>query len=91
MILLLGYFVSLVAAFVLSAAVLSVFLSVTTANKVLPRTLHRSYVAQLSKYEHSKLRSNSRGARATSKDKLTAVLAGAGRLSENAGKEVQKP
>ena len=90
MILLLGYLASLFSTFVISAAVLSVILTVTTANKA-PSHPYRSHVAQLSKHEPNKHRANSRVARATAKDKSTSVVADAGRLPEIAGKEVEKP
>ena len=89
MILLLGYLASLFSTFVISAAVLSVILTVT-ANKA-PGHPYRSHVAQLSKHEPNKHRGNSRVARATAKDKSTSVVADAGRLPEIAGKEVEKP
>ena len=72
MILLLGYLASLFSTFVISAAVLSVILTVTTANKA-PGHPDRSHVAQLSKHEPNKHRGNSRVARATAKDKSTSV------------------
>ena len=77
--------------FVISArAMLSVILTVTTANKA-PGHPYRSHMAQLSKHEPNKHRGNSRVARATAKDKSTSVVADAGRLPEIAGKEVEKP
>ena len=73
MILLLGYLASLFSTFVISAAVLSVILTVTTANKA-PGHPDRSHVAQLSKHEPNKHRGNLRVARATAKDKSTSVV-----------------
>jgi hypothetical protein len=90
MILLLGYLASLFSAFVISAAMLSVILTVTTASKA-PGHPHRSHIAQLSKHEPNKHRGNSGLARATAKDKSTSVVADAGRSPEIAGKEVEKP
>jgi len=90
MILLLGYLASLFSAFVISAAMLGVILTVTTANKA-PGHPHRSHIAQLSNHEPNKHRGNSGLARATAKDKSTSVVADAGRLPEIAGKEVEKP
>jgi hypothetical protein len=90
MILLLGYLAGLFSTFVISAAMLSVILTVTAANKA-PGHPYRSHVAQLSKHEPNKHRGNSRVARATAKDKSTSVVADAGRLPEVAGKEVEKP
>ena len=76
MILLLGYLASLFSTFVISAAVLSVILTVTTANKA-PGHPYRSHVAQLSKHEPNKHRGNSGvAARTTAKDKSTSVVAG---------------
>jgi hypothetical protein len=88
MIVLLGYLASLFSTFVISAAMLSVILTVTAANKA-PGHPYRSDVAQLSK--PNKHRGNSRIARATAKDKSTSVVADAGWLPEIAGKEVEKP
>ena len=90
MILLLGYLASLFSAFVISAAMLSAILTVTTANKA-PGHPHWSHIAQLSKHEPNKHRGNSGIARATAKDKSTSVVADAGRLPEIAGKAVEKP
>ena len=87
MIVLLGYLASLFSTFVISAAMLSVILTVTAANKA----PGHPYVAQLSKHEPNKHRGNSRVARATAKDKSTSVAADAGWLPEIAGKEVEKP
>ena len=81
MILLLGYLASLFSAFVISAAMLSVILTVTTANKA-PGHPYRSHVAQLSKHEPNKHRGNSRVARAPAKGKSTSVVADAGRVTE---------
>jgi hypothetical protein len=89
MVLLLGYLAGLFSTFVISAALLSVILTVTTANKA-PSHPYRSHMAQLSKHEGNKHRGNSRVARATAKDKSTPVVADAGRLPEIAGKEVEK-
>ena len=90
MILLLEYLAGLFSTFVISAAMLSVILTVTTANKA-PDHTHRSHIAQLSKHEPNKHRGNSGVVRATAKDKSTSVVADAGRLPEIAGKEVEKP
>jgi hypothetical protein len=90
MILLLRYLASLLSTFVISAAMLSVILTVTTANKA-PCHPYRSHMAQLSKHEPNKHRGNSKVARATAKDKSTSVVADAGRLPEIVGKEVEKP
>jgi hypothetical protein len=73
MMLLLGYSASLLSTFVISATILSVILTVTTANKA-PGHPDRSHVAQLSKHEPNKHRGNSRVARATAKDKSTSVV-----------------
>jgi hypothetical protein len=86
MILLLGYLAGLFSTFVLSAAMLSVILTATTANKALG---HRSHMAQLSKHELNK--HHATVARATAKDhRSTSVVADAGRVPEIAGKEVEK-
>jgi hypothetical protein len=69
----------------LSAAMLSLILTVTAANKA-PGQPYRSHVAQLRKHEPNKHRGNSRVARATAKDKSTSVVADAGRLPKVAGK-----
>ena len=90
MILLLGYLASLFSTFVVSAAMLSVILTVTAANKAAGQP-YRSDVAQLSKHGPNKHRDNSRVARATAKDKSTSVVADAERLPEIAGREVEKP
>jgi hypothetical protein len=71
--------------FVISAAMLSLILTVTAANKG-PGQPYRSHVAQLRKHEPNKHRGNSRVARATAKDKSTSVVADAGRLPKVAGK-----
>jgi hypothetical protein len=89
MILLLGYLASLFSTFVISAAMLSAILTVTTANKA-PGHSYRSHMVQLSKHEPNKHRANSGVARATAKDKSTSVMADAGRLPEIAGTEVEK-
>ena len=89
MILLLGYSASLLSTFVISAAILSAILTVTTANKA-PGHPYRSHVAQLSNLEPNKHRGNSRVARATAKDKSTPVVADAGRLPEIAREEIEK-
>ena len=68
MILLLGYLAGLFSTFVISAAVLSLILTVTTANKA-PGHPYRSHVAQLSKHEPNKHRGNSKFARATARNK----------------------
>jgi hypothetical protein len=89
MILLLGYLAGLFSTFVISAAMLSVILTATTANKA-PGHPHRSHMAQLSKHEPNRHRGDSRVARATAKNKSTSVVADAGRVPEIAGKEVEK-
>jgi hypothetical protein len=53
MILLLGYLASLFSTFVISAAMLSAILTVTTANKA-PGHSYRSHMVQLSKHEPNK-------------------------------------
>jgi hypothetical protein len=88
MILLLEYLAGLFSTFVISAAMLSVILTVTTANKA-PGHPYRSHMA-LSKHEANKHRGNSRVARATAKHKSTSVVADAGRVPEIAGREVEK-
>jgi hypothetical protein len=88
MILFLGYSASLLSAFVISAAILSAILTVTTANKA-PGHPYRSHV--VSRHEAYKHHSNSKVARATAKDKSTSVVANAGQLPEIAGKEAGKP
>jgi hypothetical protein len=90
MIILLGYLASLFSTFVISAAVLSVILAVTTTNKA-PGHPYWSHVAQLGKHESNKHRGNSKVASASGKDKSTSVVADAGRLPGAAGKEVAKP
>ena len=72
MILLLGYFVSLTATFVVSVAVLSVVLAATRANDATLYHLHRSDTVQLSKHEHKKLGSKSRLATAKGPSKAKA-------------------
>ena len=89
MILLLEYLAGLFSTFVISAAMLSVILTVTTANKA-PGRPYRSHAAQLSKHEANKHRGNSRVARATAKHKSTSVVADAGRVPEIAGREIEK-
>jgi hypothetical protein len=76
MILLLGFSASLLCTFVISVAVLSVILTVTTANKAAGHPF-RSHVAQLSKHEPHQLRGNSKIVR--QKDKATSVVADAAR------------
>ena len=90
MILLLGYLAGLLSTFVVSAAMFSVILTVTTTNKASGHP-YRSHIAQLSKQEPNKHRGNSRVARATAKDKSTSVVADAGRAPGIAGKEAEKP
>jgi hypothetical protein len=89
MILLLGYLAGLFSTFVISAAMLNVVLTATTANKA-PGHPYRSDMVQLSKHEPNKHRGNSRVGRATSKDKSASVVADPGRVAEIAGKEVEK-
>jgi hypothetical protein len=72
-----------------SAAMLSVILTATIANKA-PSHPHRSHTAQQSKHEPNKHRGDSTVTRATAKDKSTSVVADAGRVPEIAGKEVEK-
>jgi hypothetical protein len=79
MIILLGYLASLFSTFVISAAVLSAILAVTTTNKVSGHP-YRSYVAQLSKHVFNKHRGSSNVASATAKDKSMSVVADAGRV-----------
>ena len=90
MMLLLGYSASLLSAFVISAAILSAILTVTTANTA-PGHPYRSHVVLLSRHEAHKHHGNSKVARATVKERSTPVVADAGRLPEIAGKEVEKP
>jgi hypothetical protein len=71
------------------AAMLSVILTVTTANKA-PGHPYRSHMAQLSKHEANKHRGNSRVSRATAKHKSRSVVADAGRVPEIAGREIEK-
>jgi hypothetical protein len=81
MILLLGYLASLFSTFVISAAMLSVILTVATTNKA-PGHPYRSHTAQLSKHEPNKHRGNSRVVRAPANGKSTSVVADAGRVPE---------
>ena len=90
MILLLGYLASLLSTFVISAAILSAILTVTTANKA-PGHPYRSHVVLLSRHEAHKHYGNSKVARATAKERSTSVVADARQLPEIAGKEVGKP
>jgi hypothetical protein len=90
MILLLGYSASLLSTFVISAAILSAILTVTTANKA-PSHPYRSHVVLLSRHEAHKHHGNSKVARATAKDKSTSVVTDARQLSEIAENEVDKP
>jgi hypothetical protein len=60
MILLLGYFVSLTATFVMSVAVLSVVLAATRANEATLYHLHRSDTVQLSKHGNKEFLGKSR-------------------------------
>jgi hypothetical protein len=89
MIILLGYLPSLFSTFVISAAVLSAILAVTTTNKVSGHP-NRSYVAQLSKHVSNKHRGSSKVASATGKDKSISVVADAGRLP-GATRKAEKP
>ena len=89
MILLLGYLVGLFSTFVICAALLSVILTATTANKA-PGHPYRSHIAQLSKHELNKHHANTRVGRTTAKNKSTSVVADAGRVPEIAGTEVEK-
>src|SRR6476620_12334890 len=79
MILLLGYLASLLSTFVISAAILSAILTVTTANKA-PGHPNRSHVVLLSRHEAHKHHGNSKVARATAKDKSTSVVRDARQL-----------
>jgi hypothetical protein len=90
MILLLGYLAGLFSTFVISAAILSVIFTATTANKA-PGHPYRLHMALLSKHEPNKRRFNSIVARAAGKDKSTSVVADAGRVPGIAGKEAEKP
>jgi hypothetical protein len=90
MMLLLGYSASLLSTFVISPAILSATLSVTTANKA-PGHPCRSHVVLLSRHEAHKHHGNSKIARATAKERSTSVVANARQLPEIAGKEVAKP
>ena len=87
MILLLGYSASLLSTFVISAAILSAILTVTTANKA-PSHPYRSHVVLLSRHEAYKHHGNSKIAGATAKGKSTSVVTDARQLPEIAGKEV---
>jgi hypothetical protein len=89
MILLLGYSASLILTFVISATILSVILTVTTANKA-PGHSYRSHVVPRSMHEAHKHHGNSKYARATAK-KSTSVVANARQLPEVTGKEVGEP
>jgi hypothetical protein len=84
--LLLGYSASLLSTFVISAAILSAILTVTTANTA-PGHPYRSHVVLLSRHEAHKHHGNSKVARATAKERSTPVVADAGRLPEIAGKK----
>ena len=88
MILLLGYSASLILTFVISATILSVILTVTTANKA-PGHSYRSHVVLRSMHEAHKHHGNSKYARATAK-KSTSVVADARQLPVT-GKEVGEP
>jgi hypothetical protein len=88
MMLLLGYSASLLSTFVISAAILSAILTVTTANKA-PDHPYRSHVVLLSRHEGHKHHGNSKVARATAKERSTPVVADAGRLPEIAGKKAR--
>jgi hypothetical protein len=90
MILLLGYSASLLSTFVISAAILSAILTVTTANKA-PGHPYRSHVVLLSRHEAHKHYGNSKVARATAKERSTSVVANARQLPEIAENEVDKP
>ena len=89
MIILLGYLASLFSTFVISAAVLSVILAVTTTNKA-PGHPYRSHVAQLSKNRSNKHHGNSKVASATGKDKSTSVVADAGAVAWGRWKRSRK-
>jgi hypothetical protein len=90
MMLLLGYSASLLSTFLISAAILSAILTVTTTNKA-PAHPYRPQVVLLSRHEAHKHHGNSKVARATAKDKSTSVVADARQLPEITGKEVGKP
>jgi hypothetical protein len=76
--------------FVISAAILSAILTVTTANKA-PGHPYRSHVVLLSRNEAHKHHGSSKVARATARDKSTSVVTDARQLSEIAENEVDKP
>jgi hypothetical protein len=84
-----GISASLLATFVISAAIFSAILTVTTANKA-PGHPYRSHVVLLSRHEAYKHHGNSKVARATAKDKSTSVVTDARQLSEIAENEVDK-
>jgi len=89
MMLLLGYSASLLSTFVISAAILSAILTVTTANKA-PDHPYRSHVVLLSRHEAHKHHGNSKVARATAKERSRPFVADAGRLPEIAREEIEK-
>jgi hypothetical protein len=74
MILLLGYFVSLTATFVMSVALLSVVLAATRANEATLYHLHRSDTVQLSKHGNKELLGKSRLVTAEGPSKTKASL-----------------
>jgi hypothetical protein len=74
MILLLGYFVSLTATFVMSVALLSVVLAATRANEATLYHLHRSDTVQLSKHGNKELLGKSRLVTAKGPSKTKASL-----------------
>ena len=76
-----GVFGELLSAFIISAAILSAILTVTTANKA-PGHPYRSYVVLLSRHEAHKHHGNSKVVRATAKDKSTSVVTDARQLPE---------
>jgi hypothetical protein len=90
MILLLGYSASLLATFIISAAILSAILTVTTANKATGHP-YRAHVVLQSTHEAYRHHRNSKIARAISKDRSTSVVANARQLPEIAGQEVGEP
>ena len=90
MMLLLGYSASLLSTLVISAAIFSAILTVTTANKA-PSHPYRSDVVLLSKHEAHKDHVGSTVSRAIAKDKTTSVVATTRHVAEIAGKEVGKP
>jgi hypothetical protein len=88
MMLLLGYSASLLSTLVISAAIFSAILTVTTANRA---PTYRSNVMLPSRHEAHRHHVGSKVSHAITKDKTTSVVATTRHVAEIAGKDIGKP